>query len=277
VALCLRNFPRLAPHPFRKHGLDEKTTWLQLPLARHADSIIYLHPLVKTILDLARTIMTDTFACTIDETLMGDGDDTMTMPMSLRHKPSKSKSIEYGPAPKHLVESVRKHLRQLIELPDLDSNLGVISRFALTSDDMLTSVKSAVAVMKDEHAITIPGTPDAPANIETYGATFLRTLIAQLTAHQDSSLRSPEMMVSAIAAARRDGMPDVAAALEEKLVGKKLDGKRPVDSGVLPYLQEAIAADNAKGAVKNKRSRKKKVVASMNPGSVPVHLNGGTA
>lgn len=177
--------------------------------------------------------MTQVFTCQIDETSMGEEDEEDSM--SLQRKP-KVKSIEYGPAPKFLVDAVRKQLRLMIEAPDLDANLGNISRFAMQSDDMLTSVKAPKAIMRDEHAITLPGTPDMPPNIETYGANFLRTLVAQLTAHQDAALHSPEMLVSAIAAARRDGMPDVAAELERKLLGKGLDGARPVDGTVTALM-----------------------------------------
>jgi len=207
--------------------------------------------------------MTQTFTCQIDETLMGEEDEEALM--SLRRKP-KVKSIEYGPAPKFLVEAVRKQLRLMIEMPDLDANLGNIGRFAMQSDDMLTVVKAPKAVMRDEHAVTLPGTPDMPPNVETYGANFLRTLVSEFTAHQSAALQSPEMLVSAIAAARRDGMPDVAAELEKKLLGKGLDAARPV-GGTLPALM-------AQYGLKMPPSETPELPAPADP---HVHQNGATS
>ena len=207
--------------------------------------------------------MTGTFICQIDETQLGDegedGDSPMSLPLSLRAKRPKTKSIEYGPVPKYIIEAIRKQLRFLVEQQDLDAHLNTITMFARQADDMLSVIKPAKAVMRDEHAITLPGVDDTPGNAETYGATIMRTLMAQLTAHQNSALQSPEMLVSAITAARRDGMTDVAAELEKKLLGKSLDGKRPV-AGVFPsadsYLAGA-ATEVVSADAKRKSARKK--------------------
>ena len=220
--------------------------------------------------------MTQVFTCQIDETSMGEEDEEEPMSLSLRRQP-KVKSIEYGPAPRFLVEAVRKQLRLMIEMPDLDANLGNIGRFAMQSDDMLTIVKAPKAIMRDEHAVTLPGTPDMPPNVETYGASFLRTIVAQLTAHQNSALQSPEMLVSAIAAARRDGMPDVAAELEKKLLGKGLDGARPVGGTIAALMAEhgidMPAAETE--APKRGKGRRKKTPAPA-PVDAHAHQNGAT-
>jgi hypothetical protein len=215
--------------------------------------------------------MTDYFACQIDETMTGDESMSLTLP---RPKPPKKKTIEYGPAPKHLVEAVRKELRRLVDLPDLDANLGMISRFAMQSDDMLTSVKAPKAIMRAEHEVTIPGVTDAPGNVETYGANFLRTIFAQIGAQQSAAMQSPEMLVGAIAAARRDGMTDVAGALEKKLLGQPLDGARPVDGAVHPAVRAAV--DQAMGLPAKGRGRKKPPALVQAGADPAVHQNGST-
>jgi len=166
------------------------------------------------------------FVCQIDETMMGEDSMTLNLP---RPKPPKKKDIQYGPAPKHLIEAVRKQLRILVELPDLDANLGRIGRFANQSDDMLMCVKDPVAVMRGEHEITVPGVADSAPGIEAYGSSVIRQLIPALTSYQKSQQESPQALVQAIADARRAGMDDVAAELEKKLLGKALPGERPVD------------------------------------------------
>lgn len=169
------------------------------------------------------------FACQIDETL-GE-----TMP-KLRYNPQK-KDITYGSPPKHLVAAIRKELRRLVEMPDLDASLGQIGRFAMQADDLLMHVKAPEAIMRDEHAITLPATPNTAPNVETYGAIILKELVAGL--QQQPKHDSPEHMVEAIATARRHGMTDVAAALEAKLTGKALDGERPV-TGALPTVESFL-------------------------------------
>lgn len=151
---------------------------------------------------------------------------------------AEKRTIEYGPAPKHLVESIRKILRGLVEKKDLDQYLGEIGRFAIQADDLLMHVKNPEAVMKTEHGLTVPGTAVMPMNAETYGASILRQLIPLLQQYQQSQHETPESLAFALVTARRAGMTDVAAELEKKLVGKALDGKRPVHTpgGVHPAM-----------------------------------------
>ncbi len=156
-------------------------------------------------------------------------------------------SVQMKPAaPNHLVEAVREELIRLVEMPNHESNLGQIARFARAADDMLIIVKAPEAVMRDEHAIlgATAVTPAVAANgAETYGASILRQLIPALQSYQKAQYETPEALVHAITLARRNGMTDVAAELEKKLTGKPLDGERPVKSDVftvdLPALTSA--------------------------------------
>ncbi len=169
------------------------------------------------------------------------------------------RDIQYGPAPKHLVEAVRKELRRLVEQPDLDAHLGMIGRLANQADDMLMCIKSPEAVMRDEHGVEVPGIVSTANNVETYGAAILRQLIPALSGYQKAQQESPESLVHAITTARRAGMTDVAAELEKKLCGKALDGKRPISSpfatvdDYLPPLPVATLpkADNEPKTKKN--------------------------
>ena len=142
--------------------------------------------------------------------------------------------INYGPAPKALVEAVRKELLRLVNLKDLDANIGTISRFAHQADDLLACSKAPEAVMRDEHEVTVPGIlSNAESNAETYGASLIRQVLPALTNYQKASQETPQSLVEALVTARRAGMMDVASEIEQKLLGKKLDGKRPVSSGIV--------------------------------------------
>lgn len=182
------------------------------------------------------------FVCQIDETQLGEE------PM---FKPQK-RDIKYSPAPKHLIEAVRKELRRLVELPDLDANLGMIGRFANQADDMLMCVKSPEAVMRDEHQVTVPGVVGTASNVETYGASILKQILPALASYQKAQQESPEALTYAIATARRAGMTDLAAELEKKLCGKSLDGDRPIlgAATTMPSIESYLLADASKAGKK---------------------------
>lgn len=165
---------------------------------------------------------------------------------ALKYKPQK-RDIKYGPAPKGLVEAVRVELLKLVKAKDFEDHLGEISRLANQADDMLMCLKAPEAVMKSEHNVIVPGVMSAPSNVETYGATMIREVMAAV---QDQGKKtSPEDLVRAIALAREHGMTDLSAELEVKLTGKKLDGKRPMKrlgaKTAEDYLDEVRAGETA--------------------------------
>jgi len=189
----------------------------------------------------------------------------MTWATAIPKRPRKlKKTIKYGPAPKGLLNEIRKELRRRIEEPNLDENLGAIGRFAMQADDLLAHVKAPEAVMREEHAITLPGPGGDPSGVETYGATIVRQLIPLIQSYQQTQRETPESLVYAIASARRAGMTDVAMELEKKLVGKTLDGPRPVASDVLPALE----ACDPVGVVRGPKKRKSKANGKI--GSVSI-------
>jgi len=64
---------------------------------------------------------------------------------------------------------------------------------------------------------------------ETFGARMVQEIVAVLPQLLGArTQQSPEALVHALVMARLHGMTDVAAELETKLVGRPLDGERPV-------------------------------------------------
>lgn len=169
---------------------------------------------------------------------------TNSLPFPIAPMKKQKQDIQYGPAPKALVRAVRAELQRLINLPELDQNLGMIGRFAHQADDMLMCVKDPVAIMKNEHGVTVPGVASEASNVETYGASVIRQILPALVGYQKAQQETPYMLVQALVSARQAGMTDVSAELEKKLLGKSLDGKRPIKSEkealIGKYLGEPI-------------------------------------
>jgi len=159
--------------------------------------------------------------------------------------PKKKRSPTYAPPPPALLDAIRVELKKLVDDPELDRNLGHIATFASQADDLLAVVKAPEAVMRDENELTIPGVALAPPNAETYGATVIRAVVDAVEKWQKREQETPASLVSAIALARSSGMTDVAAELEERLTGKRLDGGRPCSIGLADAQKgvEMLAAD----------------------------------
>ena len=204
------------------------------------------------------------FVCQIDETMMGE-DSMLNLP---RPKAEKKKDIQYGPAPKYLIAAVRKHLQHLVDLPDLDANIGAIGRFANQAEDLLSITKAPMAVMRGEHEVTVPGVADSPTGIEAYGAQIIRQIIPALSNFQKAQNEGPEAMVNAIAIARRCGMDDVAAEMEKKLLGKALDGERPVDLKPIRVSDYLAGSATPVASVEKKRKR-----GRASAGELPAHIH----
>jgi len=146
---------------------------------------------------------------------------------------------EYAPAPAHLVEAIRTELKKIVDDPKLEHRLSELGRIANQSDDLLMCLRAPEAVMFGEHKVLNPGPIGVmPNNAETYGAQMMRQIIAAWQEYQKTSKESPDNLVEALATARREGMTDIAAELEQKLLGRKLDGEKPVDKA--PTVQDYL-------------------------------------
>jgi hypothetical protein len=134
-----------------------------------------------------------------------------------------------GSAPKHLIEAIRIELKKIVEAEDLEDRLDELGRVANQSCDLISCLKSPEAIMRHEHRILGGGGPiTLPNNSETYGAQILRQIIPALQEYQRANKETLEAITEALAVARREGMVDVAAELEKKLLGKKLEGEKPI-------------------------------------------------
>ncbi len=198
------------------------------------------------------------FICTNDDILEGN---PMSIPIAspaflkAKHKlPRKT-----GPAPKQLVTSIRKELKRLMDSPEFENNLTSISRFAAQADELLMHVRAPEQVMRRSGiGMANPNVGDEYGPMmgaETYGATFIRELLPALKGIAQAQKETPESLTFAIAVARREGMTDLAAELEQKLVGKRLDGARPVD-GKAPTVASYL--EGTTPTMPNKKKGKKK-------------------
>lgn len=131
-----------------------------------------------------------------------------------------------------LSESLRAELREILDNEGKPFDLQVarhVYDFAIAAKDLLTvcvkSVEDAMRVVADNsgamESLTGPNDPSPPELAsETYGARMLRELLALLPRQSGEDLRT---LVGAIAEARDRGMSDLAAKLEQRLIGTPLE------------------------------------------------------
>src|SRR5574341_116411 len=149
---------------------------------------------------------------------------------------------EHAPAPPHLGEAIRTELKKIVDDPKLESRLGELGRLANQADDLIACVRSPEAVMLGEHKHfggyggIVPAV--MPNNAETYGAQMMRQIMAALESYQKAQRDTPERLTEALVVARREGMTDVVAALEKKLLGAELEGEKPVNKP--PTMQDYL-------------------------------------
>jgi hypothetical protein len=138
-------------------------------------------------------------------------------------------------ASERLAESLRTELREILDNDGKPFDLQVaryVYDFAIAAKDLLTvSVKSVEDVMKviaDNNGAmeSLVGANDPPppeVASETFGARILRELFALMPSVLPKNNEDPLTIVAAIADARARGMPDVAAKLEQRLMGTPLE------------------------------------------------------
>jgi hypothetical protein len=137
-------------------------------------------------------------------------------------------------ASERLAETLRAELRTILDNDGKPFDLQVaryVYDFAIAAKDLLTvsvqSVEDAMRVIADNKGAmeSLTGTDEPPppeVASETFGARIMRELFALLpTIRKDNE--DPLAIVAAIADARDRGMPDLAAKLEQKLIGTPLE------------------------------------------------------
>lgn len=136
-----------------------------------------------------------------------------------------------------LTETLRTELRTILDNDGQPFDLNVarhVYDFAIAAKDLLTvsakTVDEVVKVITDNNgameSLLGPGEQPPEQASETFGARMLRELLAalpMLRTAQDLPDADMHTLVAAIADARDRGMPDVAAKLEQRLLGTPLE------------------------------------------------------
>ena len=162
--------------------------------------------------------------------------------------------------PAALVEGVRAELKRLIEEPDLDKNLLSIEQIVHRTRELFVAFKAPAARPRrnakmylsspgydsdDGEAMMSDPYGNLAPNPETFGAKTLREIMALVPSLLQAQRETPQALVNAIADARRAGLADVSAELEQRLLNKKLDGARPVleaPPAIMPKPIDEVAA-----------------------------------
>jgi len=138
-------------------------------------------------------------------------------------------------ASERLAETLRAELRAILDNDGKPFDLQVarhVYDFAIAAKDLLTvsvkSVEDAMRVVADNNgameSLTGPDDPQPPEQVsETFGARMLRELLATLPAMLRKNNEDMHALVGAIADARDRGMHDLAAKLEQRLLGTPLE------------------------------------------------------
>ena len=141
-------------------------------------------------------------------------------------------------ASEHLAETLRTELRAILDNDGKPFDLQVarhVYDFAIAAKDLLTvsvkSVEDAMRVVADNNgameSLTNPDDPQPPEQVsETFGARMLRELLATLPTMLRKNNEDLHALVGAIADARDRGMPDLAAKLEQRLLGTPLESPK---------------------------------------------------
>ena len=138
-------------------------------------------------------------------------------------------------ASERLTETLRVELRAILDNDGKPFDIQCARHlydFAIVAKDMLTvaakTVEDAIRVVADNNgameSLTVPDDP-VPAEVasETFGARILRELLALMPGQLRKNNEDPSTIVAAIAEARERGMHDLAAKLEQKLMGTPLE------------------------------------------------------
>jgi hypothetical protein len=167
-------------------------------------------------------------------------------------------------ASEHLAETLRAELRTILDNAGKPFDLQVarhVYDFAIAAKDLLTvsakTTEEAVKVVADNNgameSLIGPDDPQPPEQVsETFGARMLRELFATLPAMLRKNNEDMHALVGAIAEARDRGMLDLAARLEERLVGTPLEPPKITNAEVVHDSYEHGFID---GSMKNNFDR----------------------
>jgi len=148
--------------------------------------------------------------------------------------------------PTEFVDSIRAELLRLVQ-GDLDKNLVAIGKLSARARDLFMVFKNPEAAVKgrrrqyssdedSEDSDSMSGYSSGAlvpnpnmSSAETFGAKAIREIIGAIPGIMNSQNETPSALIIAASIARDRGMIDLSAEIEKKLVGRALDGDRPVD------------------------------------------------
>lgn len=146
-----------------------------------------------------------------------------------------------------LAEALRTEIRRALDADGKPFDVNIAQRvydLAIAAKDMCVAATAATGNVGDTIKLIANNggpieslgelEPDAPAvqaqASETFGARIFRELMATFRPQQPAE--DTRQLVHALAEARRNGMTDVAEALEVKLFGAKLFGDKPIAEAI---------------------------------------------
>jgi len=161
--------------------------------------------------------------------------------------------------PTDLVESIRAELLKLVQ-GDLDKNLVAIGKLSSRARDLFMVLKNPEAAVKGRRissyedgedsysssgtVMSNPGSLNGSA--ETFGAKAIREIIGVLPSLLSMQNETPSSLVIAASIARDRGMTDLSAEIERKLVGRVLEGDRPIDKDRMLDIAAAASSEGSK-------------------------------
>lgn len=148
-------------------------------------------------------------------------------------------------------EAMRDEMRRILDDGEFTvTSCSTLMRMAEAARDFLraNAVKPEDLTTDQESGADVIGIGPAAPVAETFGSKMIRELLAAMPDLVRMQRENPGSLVQAIAMARSQGMPDVAAALEKRLVGARLDGARPVSPLGIPFIPMGALGLDASGS-----------------------------
>lgn len=151
----------------------------------------------------------------------------------------------------NLKEALRDEMRRILDEGEFTiATCSTLMRMAEAARDFLraNAVKPEDLTTDQESGADVIGIGPAAPDAETFGTKMIRELLASVPDMLRMQRENPGSLVQAIAVARSKGMPDVAAALEKRLIGASLDGVRPVSPLSIPFIPIGALELDASGS-----------------------------
>lgn len=152
-----------------------------------------------------------------------------------------------GPAYAELAQAFAEAIRQETTAPFTVAKARAVQNLAKSALGALAAqgVQNARDFVCTEESMDAQVGSMSFTASETFGSKMVRELSAILPDLMRVQRQSPEQLVLAIAMARREGLTDVADALERQLLGRQTDGTKPVEARSVVKARPLIIPDNA--------------------------------